>query len=355
MALTYAVGKGWLAQLEVDVDPGRAIGQSSVSVTDLDVLALAPDEFQGYRRVVFDCKTRAKESPVNRAIWLAGLLDRVRGDHGVCILKRSAIEPDHALLADRMRVTLLTERGFALYARVTNGSMDSSKSLAAQIALWEQYFSVSTSFPRLEHALRFLRSAFWMADEPAEACRKCIAVLRRVAPELDPVRPEHRLIFCEFCTLIAQSLASVVCRMFKVYLHPHSAGELAEALLMMLYGGKETYRYRLSVFKLLSERVSPSERPDLVLPEWERFVQLTRQFLDSPLEAQRTPMLLREVGFAQLVGGADLSFARSIAARDRQTPKFAMLVASYAAHAAALPKEFSDVVVSTVIPLVKVT
>src|SRR4030095_208232 len=114
----------------------------------------------------------------------------------------------------------------------------------------EQLFDIPSRFPKLEPALRFIRSTFWMADDSAEACRKSLACLKSLLPELDPSRSEHVALFLEFCALFARSLAIVVCQIFKAYLHPANHGDLSDALLVLLYGGREAYEHRNELYKL---------------------------------------------------------------------------------------------------------
>ena len=90
-ALAYSVSKRWFPQLEVDVQAPHAVARKSALITDLDVFAAVPDDFVGFRHVVFDCKTLARESPVNRTLWLRGVLDRTNADYGFCILKKNSV------------------------------------------------------------------------------------------------------------------------------------------------------------------------------------------------------------------------------------------------------------------------
>jgi hypothetical protein len=54
-ALTFSVAYRWFPQVEVDVEPGTALSEKSSLVTDLDVFSSIPDQFKGFRTVVFDC------------------------------------------------------------------------------------------------------------------------------------------------------------------------------------------------------------------------------------------------------------------------------------------------------------
>jgi hypothetical protein len=353
-ALRLSVANRWFPQLEVDVQPGQALREHAPLVTDLDVFSSIPDQFKGYRSVVFDCKTKAKESPVNRALWLAGVLERLKADQGFCILKKDQIQLDHCLMATRLNVVLLTEDEFDVYARLTCPKYNESLGNVGEIDLWEQVFSIPSRFPKLELGLVFTRSSFWMIDDSAEACRKTLACLRGLHQELDPSQPEHVALFFEFCAVFSRSLARVVAQIFKSYLLPANQGDLADALLVMLYGGREAYEHRNELFKLLKSKGTEQVPLDLSLPEWDRFLQLVRQCLDAPFELQRAPLILREAGFSTLRPGDGREFAKTLCAESPQGARFALLVPTYLGKAAKLPPEFAKIADEILLPLIPV-
>jgi hypothetical protein len=128
---------------------------------------------------------------------------------------------------------------------------------------------------------------------------------------MDPAQPAHVSFFLDTCSLFARSLAIIVCHVFKAYL-PSSQADISEALLVMLYGGREAYAYRNDLFRLAKSRNGDAATPDLSLPEWERFLNLVRQLLDAPLALQHSPLILREVAFAALNEDTEMEFARSL-------------------------------------------
>jgi hypothetical protein len=344
-ALRMSVANRWFPQLEVDVHATKPVRDPSAHVTDLDVFASIPDVFHGFRTVVVDCKTRVKESPINRALWLRGVLQRCQADQGICVLKKESIELDHRLLANRLNVILLAEDQFDLYARATTKEYAASLGHTAEIHDWEQFFEIPNRFPTLQDGFLFIRSGYWMIDDAAESCRKILASLRRLSPELDPRKQEHLAVFLDFSSLFARSLAIVVCNLFKAYLHPRVQSDLSEALLVLLYGGREAYEYRNDLYKrVLSKEGQPPWSDNLSLPEWDRFLQLARQLLDAPTEAQRVPLILREVGFGLLNGDPAHDFAKALCSESPQGAKFALLVPGYLCRAARLPTEFGQIV-----------
>lgn len=350
-ALKLSVANRWFPQLEVVVQPTRSVQETTVPVTDLDVFSSMPDQFRGFRTIVFDCKTKAKESPVNRALWLRGVLDRLNADQGICILKRELMELDHRMVAARLGVILLAEDEFDLYANATCSGYKTITSNTGDLASWDHFFNIPSKFPKLGHGLTFLRSDYWMIDDSAEACRKTLGVLLNLAPELDPARTEHLAVFLDFAALFARSLAVVVCHVFKAYLHPAKQADLAEALLVMLYGGREAYEHRNELYRRVKAQNKEPASVGLSLPEWERFLQLTRQLLDAPVEAQKVPLILREVGFGLLRGDQVFSFARTVSSESAQAAKFALLVPDYLCKAAKLPPDFAKAADKVLLPL----
>lgn len=354
-ALQLSIAQRWLPQLEVAVHPGRPIRRVAPLVTDLDVYSSIPDEFRGYRLVVFDCKTRARESPVNRSLWLAGVLQRLRADQGFCILRRGALELEHRLMATQLGIIVLGEDEFDLYAHVTSKNSLSAVGHVGDLALWDLFFAIPDLFPRLRPGVEFLRSTYWMIDDSAQACRKTLACLRQLHPELDPGRSEHMCLFLDACALFARSLAIVATHVFRAYLHPTDKGALAEALLMMLYGGRDAYEHRNQLFRIVENAKRTAEpAPDLTLPEWERFLSLVRQLLDAPGASQFTPLILRELAFTSLSGDGDLSFAKQLCSEQVQAARFASLVPSYLAKASLLPPAFAAEADRLVLPLIPV-
>jgi hypothetical protein len=354
LALRLSVANRWFPQLDVDVAPGRGTSEKTLLLTDLDVLSSIPDNFKGFRSVVFDCKTSAKLSAINRALWLAGVLARTKADQGFCILKKDAIALDHRLTATDLNIVLLAEDEFELYARCTSPRFAEEQGHASNMDTWDQLFAISKAFPKLDSALKFLRSEYWMVSDCAEGCRKTLAALKAVQPEMDPARVEHRALFFEFCAIFAHALAKMACKIFKAYLHPANQGDLSEALLVMLYGGREAYQHRNELYKLVKAKNAEVMPPDLSLPEWERFLQFVRQCLDAPFALQNTPLILRECGFSLLRGDTERKFAKTLCAESPQGGRFASLLPSYLAKATKLPPEFEKLADATVLPLLPV-
>ena len=300
-ALRYAAAKRWFPQLEVDVRPTQQLGKKVTPVTDLDVLACIPDDFRGFRLVVFDCKTKAKESAVNRSLWLRGVLDRVRAEVGICIMRKNAIEPDHKLMATSLDIILLAENEFDLYANATSEHYCNTDAHIADIESWERLYSIGARYPKLNPAMEFGRSTYWMLEDAFSSCRRTLAHLREVRAELDPAKTDHVGVVCDFAALFARSIAVLCSYLFKAYLHPGRQQDLEEAVKLLMYGGRESYEHRNQLYRLLREHKIPdAERDDLGLPEWPRLIKLVRQLLDAPVDVSRSPLIVRELSLSYM-------------------------------------------------------
>lgn len=340
-AVQFCLTHRWFPQLELEVAPGAMLASKVSAVTDLDVFASIPDQFAGYRSVVFDCKTKAKESAVNRALWLVGVMERMDADQGFCILKKGGmINMDHRLMAGKRGVILLSEDEFDLYAKAVHGPASAISSHVGQLDSWDKFNNIPKQFPALRDGVLYARATYWMIEDATEACRKTLAMLRSLSTELDPAQASHMALFMDLCALFSRSVALIVSQLFKAYLHPASSSDLSEALLIMLYGGREAYQHRNELYKMVKARGGEASVPDLSLPEWERFLRLARQLLDAPAAVQNIPLILREVGFAMLNGDSILTFAKSLCIESPQAARFSVLVTDYLAKAARLPPEF---------------
>jgi hypothetical protein len=343
-ALRYTVSKNWFPQLELNVSTYLTIGRESLNITDVDVFASIPDDFIGYRNFLIDCKTGPNESPIGRALWQIGLMERLRADRGMCILRKERIETDHRYTAAQLRITLLSENEFDEYARATSPRYDKPLGILADIDAWELFFSIPSRFKRLAPAINFSKSGYWMANDEAEACRKTLLLVRELRPELDPEKREHVAIVGDIAALFMHSLAIIVSKIFSGYLQPKRREDLSEALLLLLYGGRDSYEQRNRLKKMFAEhRGIETGGKDLSLPEWDRFVQLVRQALDAPFEVNKAPLILREIAWEYLTKSTEREFGQYLATLSPQGARFSVLGLDYICKASKLPPEFSQI------------
>lgn len=345
-ALRYIVAKRWFPQLELDVIPQVSTSPTELPVTDIDVFASIPDEFHGYRRLLIDCKTKRGESPISRAFWQRGVMEYMDAQRAICILRRDIIQPDHRYIAAQFQVLLMTEEDFDRYAVATGVASDAPYGNIGVIDNWEKYFDISKRFSQLAPAIQFSKSYYWMIQTEAEASRIVISTAWDIHRELDPVKPEHLAIVGDLAALLMHSLAKLVTKVFAGYLQPKNRTDLSEALLFLIYGGRESYEHRNTLKQKLESALKPGEDPSALTPPlWNTFIQLIRQALDAPTEIPQAPLLLREIAWTMLANNSDLSFATTLANESPQAAKLALLGIEYLCKAAKLPPEFTDIYV----------
>jgi len=340
-ALRYIVSKRWFPQLEVNVLPKVAMGHVNKPLTDIDMLALIPDEFDGFRLLIVDCKTRKGESPISRALWQRGLMDQLHATRGICIFKRNRIESDHRYSAAQFGVLLLTEEEFETYTKATGDQRNLSVGNVANIDLWQKFSEIPAKYPILTPAIQYSMYGHWMNRDDSEACRKSLTQASRLNRELDPAKATHMAIVADLVSLFMQALAKIVMQVFASYLQPSNRGELSDALLILLYGGRDSYDRINKLQKLIrtSDQDAHSHR-ELTLPNWDQFLQLIRHCLDAPVEVSKSPLLVRELAWSYLSGEDNLDFAKILAAESPQAAKLSLLGAEYLCRAAKLPSEF---------------
>jgi len=350
--LKYAVAKRWFPQLELDVLPRMATSEARKPLTDIDVMASVPDEFDAYRTLVVDCKSGRRESPITRAVWLRGVMDHFRATRGLCLLVKETIEPDHRYNAAQMGVLLLAEDEFETYALATGARGDASTSYTGQIEIWERFFDIGARYKALAESVQFSRSGYWMCASESEACRRTITEALRIRPEVDPAKRDHVSLILDLSALFMHSLSRLVAKLFASYLQPDNREELSHALLTLLYGGRENYEH-LNALKKLVGASNPSVQngKSLTLPEWDRFLQLARHGLDSPIELPHAALILRELAWSFLVEKPTLTFANILSRENRQAAKMALLGAEYISHAGKLPPEFGAIATNMLLDL----
>ena len=344
--LKYILSRHWFPQVELDVTSYLTIGKKTLNITDVDVLACIPDDFRGHRKLLVDCKTKKAESPINRAMWLKGLIERFDGDLGMSVM-RTTIAPDHRYTAAQMGVTLLAENEFSDFAACTSSRIDDSVGSLGDLDVWDRYFEIPRRFAKLKSAVEFSRSGFWMTSSDAAACRKTLATLLEVRAELDPAKAEHVALVGDVVSLFMYALSAIVTDIFAGYMRPKTEADLSKALQVLLYGGRDAYDHLHRLKKIIVKLKGADESSaELGLPEWDSFVQLVRQTLDAPFEVNKAPLLGREVAYSYLIGSQDLTYARSLAKASRQGARFAVLGLDYVCKACRLPKEFADILSS---------
>lgn len=332
--------QGWFAQVEVPIFVEDGVESRPRAVTDVDVLGIRPSPDLRWETVVGDCKTKKKESPVNRVLWAAGLMNSLGAVRGVVLLKRSAssrIERDHKLFADERSILLLEEAEFADYDRaiVYPGG---SEAFPHGLGFFDSLSDTAERFPRLREFTRWILSEAWKTRDHAWLLRATIARSREVRGELDPRQEGHLALALEAAATFAVPFASLVGKVFRRHIKPADRDGLGAAVRVLIWGGHERYEfYNRMRSELIQARPGRggSEVEPLGLPEWERFLELLRFALEAPGHAFRCPQALRSAS-SDVLGHRKENLRTE---GDRNVLNLAMRVAIYVARGAGFPAE----------------
>lgn len=321
--------------------------RSTKLVTDIDVLGIRPSGNLQWEVLLGDCKTLKGQSPANRVVWLNGLMSLYRASEGFVVLQRRAsqpIEPDHKLFASSMNIFLLDEKDFTTFNRSLIFP-EGSASFGYQATEFTQMWSVRTRFPGLGSLVEFLSSAAWESPEFTLLMRRSLGEGKASSREIDPAKSEHIAMVLNLSAVFSIGLAACSGAVFHRLIHPKSEIELSDALKTIIWGGKANYRFFSDLrSQLLEAKGRPNVEPDnLSLPQWPRFVQLTRKTLENPRATFQVPSLLQ-------LASLDVSQGREILPHfDRNAEQglvLAMVVVDYVVRACGMPEEVRKVVES---------
>lgn len=339
--LRYAATKRWYPHMEVEVAPPSRVGRRISLVTDIDVLAIAPDPVMGSQSVLFDCKTKAAESGANRSLWLNGLMAHFGAQQAFCVLKKSGIEPDHRYVAQQLGVVLIPESEFLSFARISAGAELLEDAAVSSVDVWDEISGMKRRFPALGPIIDYRAGEFWRNQSTHAGCRKIVANVLEHRAEFDPAHLQHEVLFGDLASLFGLAISSLASSVFRTMLLPSSAFEFEDAVRMKIYGGRDEYEQQNRLFKLLKQaRHGLDFNDDLAPPEWPRFTKLLRQLLDDPNAALRAALILKECAFSLLAPSS--LYLKRITERDRQAVRFGILMVDYFAKATRVPPEFGQ-------------
>lgn len=297
-AVRYCVAHGYVPYMECIVRFSGDTSDSISDITDVDVLGVSPAGESPTRRLVFDCKTLAKTSGVNRSIWAAGLLHLVNADGAFVILSKAAPQ-GHRLAANKIRVNLFSEKLFDQYAQASSKDYVDNITYLDNLSSWDILWDMRAKFPRVASLVEYLTSEAGFEQNPAAGFRSLLSKLKQAEGEFDVSKPEHRMLYGIVVSQAITFLAGVV-REFNTLFDPEMKLEtFQKSLRNYIWGGREGYELRKRLQAALhADR--PEDGQDVQLPGWESFVELVRSLLDAPLHAGSPALPIKDLAFREL-------------------------------------------------------
>jgi hypothetical protein len=310
-AIRYCVSSGLIPYPEVVVKYAVDVAEFVSDISDIDVLGIKPAGEHAEKLVMFDCKTQAKISSINRALWAAGLRELVGGDEVFVILNKAAPE-GHRLAANSIGVRLFSERLFDNFGSSTSVNYLPNISYLEEMTAWEELSSIKDRFKGLSPLLVYLLNEAPLERSSAEGFRTLLSRLKQVAGEFDVSKPTHR---CLYWFAISQSIVflSGIARDFHNVYDPAGAKDaFASALRYFIWGGRDGYALREKLHRVLQASKGTDETTAFELPGWDKFVELMRGFMDAPLLVGSAALPIKDLGFRELCAPKELADLRIV-------------------------------------------
>jgi hypothetical protein len=132
--------------------------------------------------------------------------------------------------------------------------------------------------------------------------------------------------------------------LIQIFQFSMAKGDFEKTLRYFVWEGKENYEIRLSMKTAMDRARGETPSAGFDLPEWPRFVQVMRSFLDAPEALAELPYLMKEVAFRGVQSfrlDPDEHLRKRFLSNNRAR-QFIFATVSYLVHANQLPKEFSS-------------
>lgn len=341
-AVRYCVAHGYVPYMECLVRFSGDTSDSISDITDVDVLGVQPAGEMPARRLIFDCKTLAKTSGVNRALWAAGLLRLVAADEAFVILVKAAPH-GHRLAARKVGVHLFSEKLFDEYAKASSTDYVDQITYLDNLIAWDALWGMRTKFPRVAVLVEYLTSEAAFEQNPAAGFRSLLSKLKQTEGELDVSKSEHRMLYGIVVSQAITFLAGVV-REFSTLFDPGMKQDtFQKSLRNYIWGGREGYELRKRLQAALHADRPESEQ-EVHLPGWDSFVELIRSFLDAPLLTGSSALPIKDLAFRELGAPSLLADARirSELTSNSRARQFALSVNRYLGSLSTLLRDCSD-------------
>jgi len=342
-AVRYCVAVGVIPYMEVLVRFSSQITDTPSDITDVDVLGIRPSCDSASHRIVFDCKTLNKMSPINRALWAKGLMELTSSDEAFVILTKAAPE-GHRLAGNSLGVRLFTETLFDGFARSAAKDYSVPNSYIENLSAWQCLAEIPLKHPQLESFWKYLNSSAILETQGTQGLRSLMSNCKKIEGEFDPSKSSHRALFKLTLVQMCLYLSEMVRDFHNIFNPASDKLEFERILRYYIWGGKENYdlRQRLRIALQAAKGVSESE--PFEFPSWEKFVELFRSFLDAPLLLGSVCLPLKDLAFREVCTpekDLDRRLSQRLDSNDR-IRQFVLATASYLIAATRLPKDFKD-------------
>ncbi|BCO20300.1 hypothetical protein KUC3_31570 [Alteromonas sp. KC3] len=341
MAVRFCLVNNLIPFLEVDVQNYRELSDVSTTITDIDALGVSIDSAGKPRKVIFDCKTLKNTSPVNRAFWASGLMQFTGCTEAFIILSKKASEA-HRFSAKRIGVHLFNDKQFINYAESCSQDFNIDYCYSTNIDSWIALENVSTGNIHFEQYMHFLCNEIPLENDSVKGFRRLLAATRKIKGEFDPAKAKHRAVFFYSVAMLAFTLSQIVHDLRNIIDFNASEKVFEKTLKYYVWGGKDSFELR----NKLQSIKKPMDLPEneLKLKDWDKFIELVRNLMDSPSDISECIAPMREFGMLEVVARMEVKdlYLKDTIKSNNRVRQFCTFIASYLIGATDLPRDMMD-------------
>lgn len=340
-AVRYCVALGFVPHMEVVVRFLGDVSESPCDLTDIDVLGVRPGAESPSLRILFDCKTLNKMSPINRAFWAKGLMSVTNSSEAFVILSKPAVEA-HRLAGNSFGVRLFSEALFDKFASSASSDYLLPNSYLENVDSWTKLAEIKKHFPQLAELLDFLCSSALLQTNGAHGVRSLMSHIRHASGELDPSKAAHRALYKVALAQFSLFVNEMVRDFHNIFDPAADRAKFEKTLRYYIWGGKENYEIRQRLNSAIKAAKGVVANEPFEFPAWDKFVDYFRSCLDAPLALSSACLPIKDMAFRELAmpsADIDRRLGQRLKANNR-VRQFSLAAASYFSDASKLPNEF---------------
>ncbi|MCG6242074.1 hypothetical protein K6U55_08500 [Vibrio diabolicus] len=343
MAVRFCLVNNMIPFLEVNVQNYRELSDISTVITDVDALGVTIGSSGKPRKVIFDCKTLNKTSPINRAFWASGLMRFSGCDEAFIVLKKSASEA-HRLSAKQIGVHLFDEKQFRNYGESCSLEFSRDYAYSTSIESWVKLECCCKGNLALEQYMSFLLNDLPLEQDCVKGFRKLLAALKKVRGEFDPEKDKHQAIYFFTLSMLGYLMSQIIFDLRNIVDFDATEKVFERALKYYIWSGKDSYELRNKLQAFSSGIESSESDKELKLNNWNGFIELSRSLMDSPANISAVVNPLRELAFRRLVDikSEKDSYSKELISKNNRIRQFSMFLSRYLAPATGLPEDFNE-------------
>ncbi|MCK4783151.1 MAG: hypothetical protein KAV87_05320 [Desulfobacteraceae bacterium] len=332
---------GYFVEINARLYTPTGIEVTPKQITDIDILGFRMDDLFRPDRIAVDCKT-SDMSPINRAIWLHGIMQDKDIRIGFVISKKK-VPVDHRHAALGWGVSIVEESEIQFYFELMTGLKECDLR-CLESESWTRLYKDIASKKELSKLLDYILFYYW-ADPAVRSLRYTLIGCREVAKVLKSDQRLHLALTADCTARFAVSLLQVVSEILAVHLIVDDKETLSDIMKVHIYGGREAYMHINQLHRSLQKLVKNQKGQDLfgdnrdndlTLPEWDMFLSVVRAGLEHPRALALVPRILRFIAIDRILCGSEIPAIEAVSGSTKLAVQIASDIVSYFCRGASL-------------------